>query len=76
VVKRGADGALWSDGIEARSAPALAVRAVDSTGAGDAFAAGYLACAGDTDAKLAAAARLAALAVAGVGGRPEPPVTT
>lgn len=70
VVKVGALGALWSDGSEVRSAPARAVTTVDSTGAGDAFAAGYLACAGDVDARLRAAAALAAEVVTRVGARP------
>ena len=44
VVKLGAGGALWSDGVELVRRPARPdVRVVDTTGAGDAFAAGYLA---------------------------------
>jgi sugar/nucleoside kinase (ribokinase family) len=43
VVTLGADGALWPDGDEVVRAPAVPVEAVeDSTGAGDAFAAGLL----------------------------------
>ena len=70
VVKRGAAGAAWSDGTSVQSVPAVAAHLVDSTGAGDAFAAGFLACAGDIAESLAAGARLAAAAVARVGGRP------
>lgn len=43
VVKLGAAGALWSDGVQVVRRPAAAdVEVVDTTGAGDAFAAGYL----------------------------------
>ena len=35
---------MWSDGTGVRSVPALDVEVFDSTGAGDAFAAGFLAC--------------------------------
>jgi sugar/nucleoside kinase (ribokinase family) len=74
VVTLGADGALWTDGGEIVSAEAVPVEAaVDSTGAGDAFAAGLLAArlngAAPAEA-LAAAARLAAEAVKRPGGRP------
>ena len=44
VVKKGADGCLLWDGMESREIPADTVpRVVDSTAAGDAFNAGYLA---------------------------------
>jgi ribokinase len=43
VVKRGADGASLYAGGEPTHHPGFAVEAVDTTGAGDAFAAGYLA---------------------------------
>jgi ribokinase len=43
VVKRGADGASLYAGGEPVHHPGFAVEAVDTTGAGDAFAAGYLA---------------------------------
>jgi sugar/nucleoside kinase (ribokinase family) len=44
VVTLGADGALWTDGRIVLDAPAIAPRAPvrDTTGAGDAFAAGFL----------------------------------
>jgi ribokinase len=74
VVTLGADGALWTDGSETcrvRAAPAPAV--VDTTGAGDAFAAGLLAArlrdAGPEEA-LRAGCRLAAAAVGRAGARP------
>jgi len=43
VVKLGGDGALWTDGTDVLHAAAEPVEVVDSTGAGDAFAAGWLA---------------------------------
>jgi ribokinase len=74
VVTLGAEGALWTDGRESVSCEAVPVEAVvDSTGAGDAFAAGLLAARmeGATPAEaLAAGARLAARAVTRPGGRP------
>jgi ribokinase len=74
VVTLGADGALWTDGRETVRDEAVPVEAaVDSTGAGDAFAAGLLAArlkgAAPADA-LAAGCHLAAEAVARPGGRP------
>jgi sugar/nucleoside kinase (ribokinase family) len=73
VVKRGAAGAVWSDGSGVRSVPAVDVAVVDSTGAGDAFAAGFLACAGDVAESLQAAVALATRAVGRVGARPPLP---
>lgn len=74
VVTLGAEGALWTDGHESVRADAVPVEAaVDSTGAGDAFAAGLLAARLDGAAPaeaLAAGASLAAQAVARPGGRP------
>lgn len=72
VVKRGASGAVWSDGSGVRSVPAAEVRVFDSTGAGDAFAAGFLAASGDITDALAGATRLAAEAVQHMGARPRP----
>ena len=43
VVKLGPDGALWSDGQRVEHVAADPVAVVDTTGAGDAFAAGFLA---------------------------------
>jgi ribokinase len=74
VVTLGAGGALWTDGRASLHCDAVPVEAVvDSTGAGDAFAAGLLAKRMDgagPDAALAAGARLAARAVSRPGGRP------
>ena len=72
VVKLGAGGARWSDGARTISTRALPTDdVVDTTGAGDAFAAGFLsAWPGDPREALAAGARLAAQAVAQAGGRP------
>lgn len=70
IVKRGVRGAVWSDGSGVRSVPAVPTEVIDSTGAGDAFAAGFLAAAGEVDAALALAAQLAARAVGRIGARP------
>jgi sugar/nucleoside kinase (ribokinase family) len=74
VVTLGADGARWTDGREHVRAEAVPVEeVVDSTGAGDAFAAGLLAARLDGAAPaeaMAAGARLAAKAVGRSGGRP------
>jgi sugar/nucleoside kinase (ribokinase family) len=72
VVKLGAQGALWTDGETQVRAPAVDVLVTDTTGAGDAFAAGLLAArlagAEPADA-LGAGCSLAAEAVAREGGR-------
>jgi len=74
VVTLGPAGALWTDGDEVLRAAALPVDAVvDSTGAGDAFAAGLLAArgsGGSTAEALAAGCKLAARAVTMPGARP------
>ncbi len=74
VVKLGAAGALWcGQGAEPLRVPAEPVDVVDTTGAGDAFAAGFLRAlgAGDgPDEALRAGCALAAQAVRAVGGRP------
>ena len=73
IVKHGASGAAWSDGIEIVSAMPDPVTPYDSTGAGDAFAAGVLAARG-VGASIAESLRagndLAARAVAQRGARP------
>jgi sugar/nucleoside kinase (ribokinase family) len=72
VVKLGAQGALWTDGNAPVRAPAVDVQVADTTGAGDAFAAGLLAArlagAAPADA-LGAGCALAAEAVARHGAR-------
>lgn len=72
VVKRGSSGAVWSDGSGVRSIPAEDVEVLDSTGAGDAFAAGFIAAEGDITAALANATSLAARVVQHHGARPLP----
>jgi ribokinase len=72
VVTLGAAGACWTDGREVVTASAPTVAVVDVTGAGDAFAAGFLAARlGGTDpaGALAQGTRCAAAAVGQVGGR-------
>lgn len=74
VVKLGPDGALWQQGFITASAPAeRGTEVVDTTGAGDAFAAGFLASwllHPEPESALAAGNRLAARAVGQVGARP------
>jgi ribokinase len=74
VVKLGERGALWTDGRETRHVGAASVAApIDTTGAGDAFAAGLLAARLDgalPEEALAAGCRLAAQAVRTPGARP------
>jgi sugar/nucleoside kinase (ribokinase family) len=76
VVKLGAEGALWTDGREEVHVRAATAPAVDSTGAGDAFAAGLL-CAridgAEVGEALASGRDLAARAVAIPGARPSGP---
>ena len=74
VVKLGADGALWASGDVLVHRPAHPATVVDTTGAGDAFAAGLLATwlqdpAGDPAAALDAGQALAAAVVAHPGAR-------
>jgi sugar/nucleoside kinase (ribokinase family) len=74
VVTLGAAGALWTDGAEMLRVAAEPVEAVrDSTGAGDAFAAGLLSArlaGASTEEALIAGCRLAARAVTQSGARP------
>jgi sugar/nucleoside kinase (ribokinase family) len=70
VVKLGADGALSSGGPHVAALP---VSAVDTTGAGDAFAAGFLKVRverGSTEEALASGAAAGARAVTKLGARP------
>jgi sugar/nucleoside kinase (ribokinase family) len=74
VIKRGARGATWTDGERTLDVDARPADGRDTTGAGDAFAAGFLAarareatpevCLRDGHALAAAACRT-------TGGRPE-----
>jgi ribokinase len=74
VVTLGAGGALWTDGHDVVRVAAPRVAAVvDTTGAGDAFAAGWLAArrrGAQPEAALAAACALGARAVGRAGARP------
>ena len=76
VVKLGAEGGVWHDALFDRSirVPAAPVaEVVDTTGAGDAFAAGYLGAwmrDADPEVALAEGCRLAARVIQKVGGRP------
>jgi ribokinase len=74
VIKRGAAGAVWSDGRETREVDTSPITPVDTTGAGDAFAAGWLAArrrGESVTASLTAANDLAAIAIGQVGARPD-----
>lgn len=76
IVKCGAAGAIWAHNGWASVVPTTALEVVDSTGAGDAFAAGFLAAwLGGIEPLLATrlAHTYAARAVTQVGGRPHPP---
>ncbi|HEY2298546.1 MAG TPA: sugar kinase [Jatrophihabitans sp.] len=73
IVKQGAAGATWSDGKHVVQVACEPVAVFDSTGAGDAFAAGVLAArlsGAGVAQQLQAGHRLAARAVARPGGRP------
>jgi sugar/nucleoside kinase (ribokinase family) len=78
ILKRGPSGAAVGDRTGVQFAlPALAGDVVDTTGAGDAFAAAFLA--GDlqgeaADACLRAAIEAGAMAIAMVGGQPDSPI--
>jgi sugar/nucleoside kinase (ribokinase family) len=72
VVKLGDGGALWTDGTRVERAAAVPVPEADTTGAGDAFAAGLLAAraaGADPLAQLRSGCALAARAVARSGAR-------
>jgi sugar/nucleoside kinase (ribokinase family) len=68
----GRDGAVWSDGDRIVRVPAVPATVVDTTGAGDAFTAGFLAAwlrGAAPAAALAAGTELAAAAIGTVGAR-------
>ncbi|MEO6989478.1 MAG: sugar kinase [Aquihabitans sp.] len=73
VIKHGARGATWTDGNRRLTTPGVRVDLVDSTGAGDAFAAGWIAARGqglDEQDALDAGAVTGAQAVTAPGARP------
>jgi sugar/nucleoside kinase (ribokinase family) len=74
LIKRGAQGAIAKlEGGELISRPATATEVIDTTGAGDAFAAGFLSSwleKRDVEAALATALDVAAQCVAIIGARP------
>jgi sugar/nucleoside kinase (ribokinase family) len=75
VVKRGAGGAVWCSPGARITVPAAATDLVDSTGAGDAFAAGLLSAwltGAEPAAALRAGAALGARAAGHLGARPVP----
>lgn len=75
VMKLGAAGAVWSDGTDECRVAARPTTVIDTTGAGDAFSAGFLAArlggGGPRDC-LDRGAELAARVVSQVGARPHP----
>ena len=74
VIKRGSLGAIAKTrGFDSISVPAVAATVTDTTGAGDSFAAGFIATYAkthDLTAALTSGTQLAAACVAIVGGRP------
>jgi sugar/nucleoside kinase (ribokinase family) len=77
VVKLGAAGAVWSDGTVVEFAPAESTTVLDTTGAGDAFAAGMVARltrGADPAAAMRSGHELARIACGQLGGRPSRPV--
>ena len=73
IVKCGRDGAVWADATEVIKVPTTPIEPVDTTGAGDAFAAGVLAALGNgssPEVSVAAGHALGAAACSHLGGRP------
>lgn len=75
IVKHGPAGAIWASGTapDVIAVPAEPAEVLDPTGAGDAFAAGYLAArlaGASTEAALRAGALQGATAVSHIGARP------
>jgi sugar/nucleoside kinase (ribokinase family) len=76
VLKLGERGAVAATETESLSAPAPAITAIDTTGAGDAFNAGFLHAwldKGDVRQALAAGIDCGSLAVQSIGGAPRSP---
>lgn len=72
IVKLGADGAIGLTATTRAQVPALSVgRVVDTTGAGDSFAAGFLLSNGSLEESLTSGAKVAAACVVSVGARPQ-----
>ena len=72
VVKLGADGAIGLTRTNRAQVSALSIQeVVDTTGAGDAFAAGFLLASQNLEESLAAGAKVAAECVVSVGARPQ-----
>jgi sugar/nucleoside kinase (ribokinase family) len=72
LITRGREGALLVDEAGRIEQPAFAVDVVDTTGAGDAFAAGWLASRGTRSDRLAFASACGALACTDLGGEAGP----
>ena len=73
VIKRGAAGCVAAEGARRWRVEAPVVKAIDATGAGDAFAAAFLAArleGADIEAALQQAAAAGAKATTRIGGRP------
>ena len=73
VIKLGSKGAMAVDGSESAKVPAVTTNVVDTTGAGDSFAAGFIPKwleTSDLTQALTAGAALAAKCVSSVGARP------
>ena len=73
VLKLGAAGASWTDGLRSESSPAVPATVVDTIGAGDAFDAGFVTArlqGSDPAASLRSGAVAAARAVSQRGARP------
>ena len=75
AVKHGAAGATWTDGAQTLTAEGFPVDTVDTTGAGDAFAAGWIAAIRRGDEPQAALADAVRAGATHPGARPVPPAT-
>ena len=74
AVKHGAAGATWTDGADTLTVEGFPVDAVDSTGAGDAFAAAFISAefgGADLETCLRRGIDAGAAAVTKIGGQPE-----